>query len=194
VDAGDQRLIQRARQGDRSAFAELVDKYRNRIFGYLLRMVGNREDALDLAQETFLRVFSSLDSFNPDRPFKPWLYRIATNLAIDYLRRRRDVVSLDAPLHNQEGWHLQLADEAPGPVERQEQAELAEYLARLVSQLPENYRSAILLRHGHDLTYQQMAEILGVPVSTVKTRLFRARERLRQELMKQRDHWEAYSQ
>lgn len=189
----DQKLIQQAKRGDRTAFAALVDEYRNKIFGYLLRMVGNREDALDLAQETFLRVYSNLDSFNVGQPFKPWLYRIATNLAIDHLRRDRDLISLDAPLHNEENWHLQLADDKPGPVEQQEQVELARYLARLIADLPENYRSVILLRHGHDLSYQEIAETLGVPVSTVKTRLFRAREALRQKLVAERDLWEASS-
>lgn len=187
----DQRLLQKAKRGDRSAFAELVDKYRDRIYAYLYRMVGNREDALDLAQETFLRVYSNLHNFQLGQPFKPWIYRIASNLAIDQLRRRRDVVSLDAPRNNEDDWFFELADDEPGPESQHEQAELASYLAKLVQELPEGYRSVILLRHGQDLSYQEIAEVLHLPVSTVKTRLFRAREALRLKLLEQRELWEA---
>lgn len=191
MDMVDQKLLQKAKRGDRSAFAELVDKYRDRIYAYLYRMVRSREDALDLAQETFLRVFRNLHHFQLGQPFKPWLYRIACNLAIDHLRKQRDMVSLDAPRNNDDDWFMQVADDQPGPEEQQERSELAGYLAELIEQLPDSYRSVILLRHGQDLTYQEIADILHVPVSTVKTRLFRAREALRLKLMEQRQLWEA---
>lgn len=191
MNLGDQKLMQKAKKGDQAAFAELVDKYRDKIYAYLYRMVGNREDALDLAQETFLRIYSNLRNFKLGQPFKPWLYRIATNLAIDLLRKRRPKVALDAPLFADEPLRLELVDEGPGPEEQQEQAELAAYLAQKVAELPANYRSVILLRHGHDLSYQEISEILRVPVSTVKTRLFRAREALRLKLSEERSMWEA---
>lgn len=111
MDLVDQRLMQKAKRGDHSAFAELVDKYRDKIFAYLYRMVGNREDALDLAQETFLRIFSNLRNFQLGQPFKPWLYRIATNLAIDHLRRRRPTIALDAPLVDGEPLRLELVEQ-----------------------------------------------------------------------------------
>jgi len=191
VDMVDQSLLQRAKRGDRSAFAELVDKYRDRIYAYLYRMVFDREDALDLAQETFFRVFRNLHNFQLGQPFKPWLYRIACNLAIDHLRKQRDAVSLDAPWNNEDDWFLQIADNQPGPEEQHEQQELSQYLAQLVQQLPDSYRSVILLRHAQELSYQEIADILRVPVSTVKTRLFRAREALRLKLVEQRQFWEA---
>lgn len=194
MDLFDQKLMQKAKRGDHSAFAELVDKYRDKIYAYLYRMVGNREDALDLAQETFLRVFSNLRNFQVGQPFRPWLYRIATNLAIDHLRRRRPTIALDAPLVDGEPLRLELVEQGPGPAEQHEQAELAAYLAQKVAELPPNYRSVILLRHGHDLSYQEIADILQVPVSTVKTRLFRAREALRLKLSEERRLWEAECQ
>lgn len=191
MDLGDQKLMQKAKRGDQAAFAELVDKYRDKIYAYLYRMVGNREDALDLAQETFLRIYSNLRNFKLGQPFRPWLYRIATNLAIDLLRKRRPMVALDAPLFADEPLRLELVDEGPGPEEQHERAELAAYLAEKVAELPANYRSVILLRHGHDLSYQEISDILRVPVSTVKTRLFRAREALRLKLSDERSMWEA---
>lgn len=191
MDMVDQRLLQKAKRGDRSAFAELVDKYRDRIYAYLYRMVGGREDALDLAQETFLRVYSNLHNFQLGQPFKPWLYRIASNLAIDHLRKRRDTISLDAPRNNEDDWFLELADDGPNPESQHEQTELAVYLARLVQELPEGYRSVVLLRHGQELSYQEIADVLHLPISTVKTRLFRAREALRLKLIEQRELWEA---
>ncbi len=194
MDWVDQKLMQKAKRGDHSAFAELVDKYRDKIYAYLYRMVGNREDALDLAQETFLRVFSNLRNFQVGQPFRPWLYRIATNLAIDHLRRRRPTIALDAPLVDGEPLRLELVEQGPGPAEQHEQAELAAYLAQKVAELPPNYRSVFLLRHGHDLSYQEIADILQVPVSTVKTRLFRAREALRLKLSEERRLWEAECQ
>ncbi len=187
----DQRLLRDARRGDRSAFSELVDKYSDRVYAFLYRMVHDREDALDLAQETFLRVYRNLHNFKLGQPFKPWLYRIANNLAIDCLRKRKDIISLDAPIDKEEGWFMQLADQRPGPELLQEQGELNDYLVSLIDQLPENYRNVILLRHGQDLSYQEIAEVLRVPVSTVKTRLFRAREALRMKLLEQRHLWEA---
>lgn len=191
MDLGDQKLMQKAKKGDQAAFAELVDKYSDKIYAYLYRMVGNRDDALDLAQESFLRIYSNLCNFKLGQPFRPWLYRIATNLAIDLLRKRRPMVALDAPLFADEPLRLELADEGPGPEEQHEQAELAAYLAQKVAELPANYRSVILLRHGHDLSYQEISEILRVPVSTIKTRLFRAREALRLKLSEERSMWEA---
>ncbi len=191
MDLVDQKLMQKAKRGDQAAFAELVDKYGDKIYAYLYRMVGNREDALDLAQETFLRIYSNLQNFKLGQPFKPWLYRIATNLAIDLLRKRQPVIALDAPLFADEPLRLELAEQGPGPAEQHEQAELAAYLAQKVAELPANYRSVILLRHGHDLSYQEIAEILQVPVSTIKTRLFRAREALRLKLIEERSLWEA---
>ncbi|NLY54589.1 MAG: sigma-70 family RNA polymerase sigma factor [Firmicutes bacterium] len=191
MDLVDQKLVHRAKRGEESAFAELVDKYKDRIFAYLYRMVGNREDALDLAQETFLRVYSNLHNFKLGKPFRPWLYRIASNLAIDHLRKRRQVLSLDAPVSDDKLLRFELPDKSLGPAEQHEQAELRAYLAQAIADLPPNYRSVILLRHGHDLSYQEISKILQVPVSTVKTRLFRAREALRLKLNKERDLWGA---
>nr|QFU78450.1 ECF RNA polymerase sigma factor SigW [uncultured bacterium] len=192
MDFADQKLMQKAKRGDRPAFAELVEKYGDKIYSYLYRMVGDREDALDLAQETFLRIYSNLDNFSLDRPFRPWLYRIATNLAIDHLRKKRPIIYLDAPLYpDDEDSRFELADNSIGPAEYYEQAELAAYLTQLIMNLPPIYRSVILLRHEQDLSYQEIADTLKVPISTVKTRLFRAREALRLKLMEERVLWEA---
>ncbi len=156
------------------AYEELVQRYQGRIYSLCFRMVGEPNDAADIAQETFIRAYKSLKTFRLDARFSPWIYKIAVNLCLNHRKSRatHPEFALD------ESWPA--ANISP---ERQvEQRELREVLTEAVAELPPRYRAAVLLRYIHDLTYDDIAESLGVPLGTVKTWLYRARERLQDRL------------
>lgn len=174
-------LIRRCRDGDQDAIRGLVRLYEGAVFHLLWRATGNEEDARDLAQETFVRAIRALDRFDLSRPFRNWIFRIASNLAIDHLRRARlRTVSIDIEEGDESGMHSPiLVDERARPDEVHEHSWLSEHLARLVEQLPPEYRTVIHLRHREQLAYEEIATVLGVPLGTVKARLHRAHHRLR---------------
>lgn len=175
-------LVERCQQGHADAFRELVDRYQARIFNMAYRMLHNREEAEDITQEAFLNVFRAIDSFKGDR-FSPWIYKIASNLCLDYLRRRRlPTVSLDAPVKADMDVAREIADNTSLPEEEALSEALGLDIQRAIDSLPERYRVVTVLRHIEDLTYEEIAEVLGIPLGTVKTRLFRAREMLRARL------------
>lgn len=156
------------------AFAELVRRYQDRVYALAYRFLRNHSDAEDVAQETFLRAFRSLETFQAGGRFAPWLFRIATNLCLDLLRARRPIVSLeDNPV-------------PPASLERVEATvdvrERWRALQEALQTLPEAFRVVFLLRHESDLSYQEIAQTLGIPINTVRTRLHRARELLRERL------------
>jgi RNA polymerase sigma-70 factor, ECF subfamily len=174
-------LILRCRRGEADAIRELVEAYERPIFHIIWRTVGNPEDARDLTQETFVRAIRALDRFDPSRPFRNWVFRIATNLAIDHLRRRRlRTVSIDVDEDDARGMRAPvLVDSGSRPDEIHEQTWLSEKLGKLVERLPAEYRMVVHLRHHDQLSYEEIAEALGVPLGTVKARLHRAHHRLR---------------
>lgn len=174
-------LILRCRRGEADAIRELVEAYERPIFHIIWRSVGNPEDARDLTQETFVRAIRALDRFDPSRPFRNWVFRIASNLAIDHLRRRRlRTVSINVDEDDERGMRAPvLVDAGSRPDEVHEQTWLSEKLARLVERLPAEYRMVVHLRHREQLSYEEIAETLGVPLGTVKARLHRAHHRLR---------------
>jgi len=180
-------LIARALAGDDDAFAALVRTHQVTVYNIAYRMVGQRETAQDLAQETFLRAFKALVTFDPNRPFGPWLYRIATNLSINWVKRARlPTVSLDAP-HPADGDDaapLAVPDTLAEPATRFDQVEMQTQLRRAILSLPPDYRVVIELRHFQEMSYGEMAEALNAPIGTVKTRLYRARRLLRDQLSK----------
>lgn len=180
-DLNESALIQKCRKGDPDAIRRLIELYQGPVFHLVWRTVGNEEDARDLVQETFLRAIRALDRFDLSRPFRNWIFRIAQNLAIDHLRRNRiRTVSLDADEDDPNGLRPPvLADEGPGPEEDHEQVWLQGRLAELVASLPPEYRTVVHLRHREQLAYEEIAEVLGVPLGTVKARLHRAHRRLR---------------
>ncbi|MCL6647985.1 MAG: sigma-70 family RNA polymerase sigma factor [Chloroflexi bacterium] len=159
---------------DPEAYAVLVERYQTRIYSLCLRLTGSPDDAADLAQETFLRAYRGLKTFRLGARFSPWLYKIAVNLCLNYRKGKATQPAL--PLHDQ------LRSGEVSPERQAEQQELRAQLLHAVDQLPPNYRAVIVLRHLHDLPYEEIAEALGVPLGTVKTWLFRARERLQQQL------------
>ncbi|MBN2310892.1 MAG: sigma-70 family RNA polymerase sigma factor [Candidatus Hydrogenedentes bacterium] len=181
----DEELVARCRDGHRDAFNTLVTRYQPRLFSFIVRMVANRADAEDLFQETFLRVYRHLDRFRAGAPFRPWLYRIATNACRDHLRRarRRRTVSLDresfadgpAPIDR-------AASTLPGPGERAREAELAERLAAAVAKLPVKQRAVFLMARYDGMPYGEIGRALGIPVGTVKSRMNKAVSALMREL------------
>lgn len=173
-----------AARGDREAFARLVDLHKRTVYGLCVRLLQDREEARDAAQEAFARSWSSLGSFDPAQPFAPWLLRIARNHCLDLLRRRLPEsrrVDLDADA--EDGAPRDLPDpDAPRGDDALERRQLATALASAVEQLPANYREVIHLFHVEHLPYKDIASTMDVPVGTVMTWLHRARARLRETL------------
>lgn len=178
------RLIQRAKLGEVNAFAELVHAYKDKIYAFLYRMTGDREDANDLAQEVFIRVYSNLHHFDNNMRFSPWIYRIAQNLAIDFLRKQRKIIYLDEQLGEDNDMSWQLESQAPLPDKVAEFKDLQSAIEAALNEVPLMYRTVLLLRFVHDMSYEDIAKVTELPVTTVKTRLHRARENLRQVLVK----------
>ncbi|MCF6093868.1 RNA polymerase sigma factor SigW [Microaerobacter geothermalis] len=180
----EKRLAQLAKKGDRQAFAELVDIYKDKVYHLAYRMLGNTQEAEDIGQETFLRVYSNLARYDEGYKFSTWIYRIATNLCIDRLRKRRQVYSLDAEVEGTDGLDMysQISDQRKGPEEEILTSELQGVIQDAIHQLPPKYKNVIILRYVNDLSIQEISEILDIPVPTVKTRIHRGREALRKKL------------
>jgi RNA polymerase sigma-70 factor (ECF subfamily) len=183
----DVSLIRQVQAGDLQAFAELVRKYQDRIHNVCWRLCGNREDACDLTQEVFLRAFEAVETFRGKSGFYTWIYRIAVNLALSQRRRMRvrAALPLDAEKvgHNGEGSTPQLADpRTPAPSAGAEAAERHERVAAALAGLDAEYRAALVLRDIEGMDYQEIADVLEVPVGTVKSRIFRGRMALRERL------------
>ncbi len=178
-DLTDGDLITRAITGREDAFEELVRRYQRPIAGYVFRMLGDYDSALDVTQEVFIKVYSSLDKYSSEYKFSTWLYRIAHNAAIDHMRRNS--ISTQSLETESEGtaYQLQLESPEPNPEQNHERSEWRTEIDSVVKCLPTAYRELILLRHARDLSYDEIAEITQLPLGTVKNRLFRAREMMR---------------
>jgi RNA polymerase sigma-70 factor (ECF subfamily) len=184
MDADDRSVVAAVLNGQQHRFGELVERYQSQIVNYVCRMLGNYEDAVDLSQDVFLKAYSALESYRPQYPFPAWLFRIARNAAIDEIRKRRlATVSLDAPMEFEDG-EAGRDVESPGldPQDAYLGLEFADRISTAIDELPEKYREPIVLRHAADLSYEEIAEALELPIGTVKTRIFRARDALRQSL------------
>lgn len=181
----DKQLIKKVKKGNHEAFAQLIDLYKTQVFNICLRMVRIPADAEDLAQEAFIRAYTNIDKYEIDKKFSTWLYRIATNLSIDYLRKKKPGVYLDAELPGTDGYTMssQLSSGDPLPEEQIIQSETNNWLHSEIEQLPPKYRAAIILKYIEDLSVKEISEILDIPVPTVKTRIHRGREALRERLV-----------
>jgi RNA polymerase sigma-70 factor, ECF subfamily len=180
----DAAVIQRCRRGEVELFSILVERYQDRLYNLSLRLLDNPDDALDAAQETFVRAYAALTQFEADRPFAPWLVRIATNVCFGLLRKRRPgIVSLDA-MEEREADATLAADDAADPQRQVERALRDEEVQCAVLALPEPYRTVVLLRYMEEMPYETIAAALEMPLGTVKTCLHRARQRLRAALTK----------
>jgi RNA polymerase sigma-70 factor (ECF subfamily) len=173
-------VIGRILDGDREDYALLVRRYEGPLFRYLLRMLGRPAEAEDLAQESFLRAYLSLASYDPQYRFSTWLFRIATNLALNRLKAEQRVVSLEALRSDPGEPPLEIADSRANcrPEQLAEQSELARLVQECLGDLPPAYRTVVVLRHIADLSYEEIAACTGLPVNTVRSRLHRGRERL----------------
>ena len=177
-------LIRRCLAGDQRACRDLVVRYQRQVFSVAMRVVRRAEDAEDLTQETFVRMFRALDRYDPERPFAAWLFTIATRLAIDHLRRRRvPTVSMQvAEPGSTEERTIDVEDPGLKPDEITSNAEEEVQAQSLIDSLPEHYRIVVLLRHQQDLSYEEIAEALNLPLGTVKARIHRARALLRDRI------------
>lgn len=176
----DLELVNAALSGKVNSFEELVRRYQRPITGYVFRMLGNYESALDVTQEVFIKVYNSLTKYSSEYKFSTWLYRIAHNAAIDHMRRNSNF-SQSLETENADGtYQLQLESSAPSPEKERERSEWRVAINSVVKCLPAAYRELIVLRHSQDLSYDEIAEVTGLPLGTVKNRLFRAREMMRE--------------
>ncbi|GAB4363423.1 MAG: RNA polymerase sigma factor RpoE [Calditrichia bacterium] len=180
----DRRLIQAALEGQEKAYETLLLKYRNLVYTIMVKMVRNPQEAEDLTQEAFMKAFNSLASFNDEFAFSTWLMKIATNNCIDFLRKRKlRTYSIHEPIqYKDEKIEIEIPDTTPTPEKSLLQEERKKMLEEAINQLPERYRYVILLRHKEEKSYEEIAEILNLPLGTVKAQIFRAREILNKKL------------
>ncbi len=189
----DYELVARALSGDQTAYARIRNKYWRPIHTMLGRMIREKNDAEDLTQEAFIKAFNSLGSFNTEYAFSTWLYKIASNNCIDYLRKRRlRTVSMHAPVQTRDGEaQMELSDpNAVRPDVPITSAERTAVLQEAIRNLPDKYRVVIELRHTQELEYADIAQQLGLPLGTVKAHLFRARALLLKRLQGKLVHFE----
>ncbi|MGA7614659.1 MAG: sigma-70 family RNA polymerase sigma factor [Thermoanaerobaculia bacterium] len=182
----DRTLVARILAGDRDGFSELVRRYEKRIINYVYRITRRYEDACDLTQEIFVKVYMALDRYDPKYQFSTWIFRIAQNSAIDTLRKKGiQEVSLTRPPGEEEergGKEREFPDEGVSPLRDLHNRELGGAIERAIDGLPEDYRELIQLRHFGELSYEEIAEMKRLPLGTVKNKLFRARNLLKDEL------------
>jgi RNA polymerase sigma-70 factor (ECF subfamily) len=179
----DVELVQTAVAGREASFEELVSRYQRPIAAYVYRMVGDYDSALDLTQEVFIKVYNSLSRYRSEFKFSTWIYKIAHNAAIDHLRRH--AVREHALTGSVDGDRAEVAIESRRltPEQESERRERCSEIESVVQLLQPSYRELIVLRHSHDLSYDEIAEVTGLPLGTVKNRLFRAREAMRDVLL-----------
>jgi len=174
------RIVQKVIKGDVNAFETLVLAYEKNVYNIALRMTGNSEDASDMTQETFIKAYNSLQSFRGDSKFSVWLYRIATNVCLDFLRSksRRPTVSLSVEDNEGDEVQLDVADESQSPELLLDRQMTRESVRRGLETLSPEYRQILLLREIQGLSYEEISQALGLEAGTVKSRIFRARKKL----------------
>ena len=176
----DGELIEKSIAGREDGFEEIVRRYQRPITAYVYRMLNNYDASLDVTQEVFIKVYNSLARYSSEYKFSTWLYRIAHNAAIDYMRKN-SVSQQSIEAENADGtYQLQIESPNPTPEQERERSEWRREIETVVQCLPAIYRELISLRHAQDLSYDEIAEITGLPLGTVKNRLFRAREMMRE--------------
>lgn len=184
----DDALVKEARNGDEQSYKRLVNKYERALYYHILKMVNDKEQVEDLVQEAFVKAFDNLESYNTNYAFSTWLYRIATNHTIDYLRKKKlQTLSIDKPRKTKSGeMKMQLEDQtaqADRSIIRKQRQNIVQHA---IDELPEKYRKVIRLRHMEEKSYQEISEELDKPLGTVKAHIFRAREMLYKSLKDKR--------
>ena len=179
----DEELVERAKRGDRRAFRMLVDRHKHMVFNVALRMLRNREDAEDAAQEAFLRAFRSIGTFRGQAKFSSWLVRIAINVSLSFAERAYTKQTFVEFHEEADGAGPHLTNENMSPEEIATRKDFGERIRALVGTLPPRYRAVITLYYLEERSYQEVADILEIPLGTVKTHLHRAKEHLRKSIL-----------
>jgi RNA polymerase sigma-70 factor (ECF subfamily) len=184
--AEDSRNIKKALKGDQVAYRAILKKYHDQVYNLLYRMVHDKDEVEDLTQEAFIKAFNSLQNFNEEFAFSTWLYKIATNNCIDYIRKKKlSTFSIDKPLESKDGeYSFEIPDSTYEPDKTLIAGQRTKILEEAINALPEKYRQVILMRHSDDKDYQEIADELNLPLGTVKAHIFRAREILYKRLKK----------
>lgn len=183
----DKLLVQRAQEGDEKAFEKLLRKYRKSVYYMLLKMVKSNDDADDLTQEAFAKAFTSIKNFDSTYAFSTWLFRIASNNCIDYVRKKRLMtISIDQPIESEDGGSMQfdLRDHDLDPNEVMLKQQRQKYLKMAMDRIPESFRKLVELRYFEELSYEEISVKMEIPLGTVKAKLFRSRELLEDEMKK----------
>ncbi len=180
----DAKLIHRALRGDQFAYKQLMKKYHDPIFNVIYRIVHDKQQVEDLTQETFVKAFASLKNFNEEYAFSTWLYKIATNSSIDYIRKKKlNTFSIDKPIAMEESdYSFELPDTTYQPDKNIIQKQQSKLIEDAIEKLPEKYKRVIILRHSEERDYAEIAKMLKLPIGTVKAHIFRARELLNKYL------------
>ena len=180
----DQELVRQALAGNQAAYQELLQRHQKVIFTVVSKLVRNREEARDLVQETFMKAFGSLATYREEYQFSTWLHRIASNCAIDFIRKKKiEALSLDQPIQTKDSQvTLEVPDWSANPEAEWVEKQRSLTIQEAIDSLPQGYKEVILYRHKEEKSYQEIAVILGIPVGTVKARIFRGRELLKKKL------------
>jgi RNA polymerase sigma-70 factor (ECF subfamily) len=187
---GEKALLDRVRSGDVEAFEQLIEGYQKKVYNIALRMIGNHDDASELAQEVFIRVYKSISSFKEESQLSTWIYRITSNACLDELRRRKNkrVVSIDENIKYEDSeFKRELEDDKPTPDILAEKNEIRKAIKDAIRALPEHHRMMIVMRDIQGLSYEEIAQSLQSPEGTIKSRINRARQALKEILLKKKE-------
>ncbi len=186
-------LVNKAKNGDIQAFEQLISGYQKKVFNIACRMTGNYDDAADLAQEAFLKVFKSIGDFKGHSALSTWIYRITVNLCLDHIRKnkKRKYVYIDSDIRTDEGdIQRDLEYDGPGPEDETERSQIRQAVTDALSELPEDQKTILVLRDIQNFSYDEIAGILKLPGGTVKSRINRARSALRDILRTKKELWD----
>lgn len=186
----DEELVKKAVQGDMNAFEDLIKKYERLIYSICYRMFNNAEDAKDISQEVFLKVYKNMERAIGKGSFKSWICTVTNNACIDQLRKTKKTISLDAPVNDDEKLKREVVDSDPLPEEKLINSEKKEVIQRAIDKLPPDYKSIIILRDVNNLSYDEISEILEINIGTVKSRISRSRKKLKDIYLKELELYE----
>lgn len=195
MDATEKNLVDLSAEGDVEAFEKLIQSHQKKVYNIALRMTKNPEDAQELAQDTFIRAFIAIKKFRGESSFSTWLYRIAMNVCTDFLRKRNKavVISIDqGAIGSESEQPIQLPEDAPGPDELSEKRQLKQLVRQAMDSLSAEHRQVLILRDLMDLSYRDIANTLSVSEGTIKSRINRAREGLKQVILKRPELFQDY--
>ncbi|MBW7888361.1 MAG: sigma-70 family RNA polymerase sigma factor [Bacteroidetes bacterium] len=189
--AEDSRNIKAALKGNQAAYRAIMAKYHDQVYNLLYRMIHQKDEVRDLTQEAFIKAFQSLQNFNEEFAFSTWLFKIATNNCIDYIRKKKlATFSIDKPIEAKESeYTFEIPDSSFEPDKELIEGQRTKLLEDAINALPEKYRQVILMRHTEDMDYQEIADALNLPLGTIKAHIFRAREMLNKSLRKKIRHY-----